>query len=103
MPVTKFRLMEESHPAPSSELPKSYTYIQLGCEACEHGVGYKVSGNERTEEIEAAVSHISPRRITHRGLTRAVSSVCPKDSSQCTVGDQIDAVANLLDKAYNKE
>ena len=102
MPTAKFEFTEEPHPAPSSELSKSYTYFQLGCGACEHSVNFKVSGKTRTEEIEAAVSHISPRRITYQGLTRAVSIVCPAKSKDCPAGEQIGATVNLLDKAYSR-
>jgi len=101
VPVAKFEFIEGPHPAPSSDLPKSYTYFELGCGNCEHSVHFKTSGDQRTEEITGAVAHISPRRITHRGLTRAVSRVCPAKTQNCPAAEQIGAVVNLLDKAYN--
>ena len=101
--LTKFEFTEGPHPAPSSELPKSYTYFQLGCGACEHSVNFRTSGKTRTEEIEAAVAHISPQRITHQGLTRAVSKTCPLNGKNCPAAEQIEATVKLIDKAYNGE
>jgi hypothetical protein len=103
VPLTKFEFTEGPHPAPSSELPKSYTFFKLGCASCEHTVNFRTSGQERTEEIKTAVAHISPSRITHQGLTRALSRVCPENGKNCPSAEQIQATAKLLDKAYNRE
>jgi hypothetical protein len=103
MAITKFEFIESTHPAPNRELPSSYTYFQLGCGACEHSVDFRVSGKTRTTEIAAAVSHISPQRITHQGLTRAVSRICPANGKNCPAAEQIGATVNLLDKAYNRD